>query len=302
MLKQQGKAILQEINEDFFIEKEVRLFLKREDLLHDKVSGNKWRKLKYNLEAAKKEGHKTLLTFGGAYSNHIYATAAAAKEMGFSSIGIIRGERITPLNPTLSFAEEMGMKFHFVSRTMYREKSEPFFIDNLHNEFGNFYLIPEGGTNNLAIKGCTEIADEIDVPFDYLCTSVGTGGTISGVIASLPSTKVIGFSALKGDFLNNEVKTFLKNYGCNHSENWNINTQYHFGGYAKVQPSLIDFINAFKLQQGIQLDPIYTGKMMYGIYDLIKQGYFKKGTTIVALHTGGLQGIEGIKERYGIAF
>ncbi|MDH5368219.1 MAG: 1-aminocyclopropane-1-carboxylate deaminase/D-cysteine desulfhydrase, partial [Cyclobacteriaceae bacterium] len=151
MLNQQGKAILQEIKEDFIEEKNIKLFLKREDLLHNKVSGNKWRKLKYNLQTAKEQGYTTLLTFGGAYSNHIYATAAAANEAGFNSIGVIRGERTEPLNATLTFAEQMGMQLHFVSRTLYREKKEKYFIDNLRHEFGDFYLIPEGGSNNLAV-------------------------------------------------------------------------------------------------------------------------------------------------------
>lgn len=302
MLYQQGKAILQEIKGDFFEKKNIRLFLKREDLLHDKVSGNKWRKLKYNLLAAKEQEYTTLLTFGGAYSNHIYAAAAAANEVGFKSIGVIRGERIEPLNATLSFAEQMGMQLHFVSRTLYREKRESYFIENLHNEFGDFYLIPEGGSNNLAVKGCTEIANDIDIPFDYLCTPVGTGGTMAGLIASLPTSKILGFPALKGDFLNNEVVTLLQDYGCKNIDNWEINTQYHFGGYAKIKPELIDFINTFKRKNNIQLDPIYTGKMMFGIYDLIAQDYFKNESTIVALHTGGLQGLEGIKERYGIEF
>ena len=302
MLNQQGKAILQEIKEDFIEEKNIKLFLKREDLLHNKVSGNKWRKLKYNLQTAKEQGYTTLLTFGGAYSNHIYATAAAANEAGFNSIGVIRGERIEPLNATLTFAEQMGMQLHFVSRTLYREKKEKYFIDNLRHEFGDFYLIPEGGSNNLAVKGCTEIADDIDISFDYLCTPVGTGGTMAGLIASLSKSKILGFSALKGDFLKNEVDALLHDYGCVNSDNWEINTQYHFGGYAKIKTELTDFINAFKKKFDIQLDPIYTGKMMFGIYDLISQGYFKSDSTIVALHTGGLQGLEGVKERFGIEF
>lgn len=302
MLQPQGKAILQPIVEDQFEKKNIKLFLKREDLLHEKISGNKWRKLKFNLEAAIAEKHKTILTFGGAYSNHIYATAAAAQEAGLNAIGIIRGERTEPLNATLSFAEKSGMHLHFVSRTLYREKAEPFFIENLRKQFGDFYLVPEGGSNALAVKGCAEIVEEITFPFDYLCTAVGTGGTMAGLIASRTEVNVIGFSALKGNFLQNEVKRLLKEYNYSGEEKWEIINEYHFGGYAKFTPELIDFINVFKQNHTIQLDPIYTGKMMYGIYDLISNNYFDRGSTIVALHTGGLQGLEGFKERYGIEF
>ena len=302
MLQPQGEAVLQPIVEETFEKRGIKLFLKREDLLHSQISGNKWRKLKYNLQAAIDQGQKKLLTFGGAYSNHIYATAAAAKEVGLDSIGVIRGERSEPLNATLAFAEQAGMHLHFVSRSLYREKEEAFFIKNIHEQFGDFYLVPEGGSNTLAVKGCTEIVEEIDTEFDYLCTAVGTGGTIAGLIASEQKAKVIGFSALKGDFLQNDVKKLLNEYSYAGNVNWLINNEYHFGGYAKFKPELIDFIKSFKQKHNIQLDPVYTGKMLFGIYDLIEKDYFDNDSTIVALHTGGLQGLAGFKERYGVEF
>ena len=181
------------------------------------------------------------------------------------------------------------MKLKFVSRNDYREKTSEWFIDKLKEELGVFYLIPEGGTNVLAIKGCEEILTNADRKFDFICCSVGTGGTISGLINCLkPGQQVLGFPALKGDFLKKEIVTFAK------GSNWRLITDYHFGGYAKVSIELIDFINGFKQETGIQLDPIYTGKMMFGIFDLIEKGYFKAESKILSIHTGGLQGIEGM--------
>ncbi len=268
---------------------DISLRIKREDLNHPKVSGNKWWKLKYNIEKAKESGHHTLLTFGGAYSNHIYATAAAAKEAGLQSIGIVRGEKVLPLNPTLAFAESMGMRLHFVSRTIYKAKHDPEFVEELRKEFGNFYLIPEGGTNALAIKGCEAWAQQLNdqYDFDYLCLPVGTGGTMAGMVNIIRGKKVIGFSSLKGgSFLNEEVSKWI-----HHSDdNWRIQEAYHFGGYGKVTTELIAFINSFEATHNIPLDPIYTAKMMYGIMDMIDRSKFKKGSRILVLHTGGLQG------------
>ena len=273
-------------------EKGVTLYLKREDEIHPFVSGNKYRKLKYNLIEAENKGAKTLLTFGGAFSNHIAAVASAGNKFGFKTIGIIRGEELKDKvndNATLSFAKQCGMRFKFVSREAYREKTSEVFIHNLKAELGDFYLIPEGGTNHLAIKGCEEILNKEDSGFDYICVSVGTGGTISGLINCLkPSQQVFGFPALKGDFLQQDISKFVTH------TNWELITNYHFGGYAKINTDLISFINEFKRTHGIPLDPIYTGKMMFGIFDLIDKGFFKKGSKILAIHTGGLQGIAGM--------
>lgn len=274
----------------------ISLTIKREDLLHPVVSGNKFRKLKYNLLQAKAENKKTLLTFGGAFSNHIAAVAFAAQEQGFQSIGIIRGDelsdKIEKSNPTLQFAQECGMQFEFVSREAYRLKNEAAFLADLQSKFGDFFLIPEGGTNLLAIKGCQEILTQQDSEFDYVCCAVGTAGTISGIINSvLPHQKVLGFPALKGDFLQDEIRIFVQN------QNWELITDYHFGGYGKVNENLIHFINRFYIENQIPLDPVYTGKMVFGVMDLIQKDYFPAHSNILLIHTGGLQGIYGMNER-----
>jgi 1-aminocyclopropane-1-carboxylate deaminase len=274
---------------------DTQVFIKPEYLNHPYISGNKYRKLKYNLIEAKKLGVFTLLTFGGAYSNHIAAVAAVGKEFEFNTIGIIRGEELAfkvEGNATLCYAQTCGMNLKFISREQYRHKTSDAFVSELKNEFGDFYLIPEGGTNTLAIKGCEEILTDIDKDFDYICCSVGTGGTISGLINSTcQHQKILGFPALKGNFLSEEITKFVTN------ENWELIADYHFGGYGKVSDSLIEFINNFKKVHNIPLDPIYTGKMMYGIYDLIDKSYFPKNSKILAIHTGGLQGIEGMNQR-----
>jgi 1-aminocyclopropane-1-carboxylate deaminase len=289
------------LHDALFDKHQVEVYIKREDLLHPLISGNKYRKLKYNLLAAQEQGKTTLLTFGGAYSNHIHAAAAAGKECGLNTIGIIRGEEHLPLNPTLQFATACGMDLHYIDRSTYRQKHQPEFIESLRDKFGDFYLLPEGGTNLLALKGCGEIVEDIPVDFDYLCTACGTGGTMAGIIAGLKGEKqVIGFSALKGDFLIEEIRKLVKDYCGEEFSNWQVMTAYHFGGYAKIKAELIEFIQKFKVTHHIQLDPIYTGKMFYGIYDLIAQGFFPANSRIVALHTGGVQGIEGFKERLKI--
>ena len=270
----------------------VKLFIKREDELHPFISGNKFRKLKYNLLEAKKLHKTTILTFGGAFSNHIAAVAYAAKSEGFKSIGVIRGEELASkidTNPTLKFAKSNGMEFVFISREDYRKKNSDSFNTELIKSYGDFYLIPEGGTNKLAVKGCEEILNDLDTTFDFICVCVGTGGTISGLInASKPHQKILGFPALKGDFLREDIRKFAQ------QKNWNLITDYHFGGYGKIKPELITFINEFKKDYGVPLDPIYTGKMMYGVVDLIKKNYFSKESKILVIHTGGLQGIEGM--------
>ncbi|MEP2281020.1 pyridoxal-phosphate dependent enzyme [Maribacter sp.] len=286
------QSINQFIEHPLLAEKQVTLVIKREDLLHPFISGNKYRKLKYNLLAAQAENQHTILTFGGAYSNHIAATAYAAKEKGFKAIGVIRGEELESswkTNATLKKAYDDGMRFKFISRSDYREKESDVFIDDLRNEFGQFYLVPEGGTNDLAIKGCEEIITKKDKEFDFICSSVGTGGTVSGLIkSSFLHQKVLGFSALKGGFLNDEIEKLVDN------QRWQLVTDYYFGGYAKTSEELIHFINTFKEITSIPLDPIYTGKMIFGLFDMIKHDTFAVGTKIMAIHTGGLQGIAGM--------
>ncbi|MFN4026619.1 MULTISPECIES: 1-aminocyclopropane-1-carboxylate deaminase/D-cysteine desulfhydrase [Flavobacterium] len=268
------------------------LYIKREDLLHPYISGNKFRKLHYNLQNAKKENYTTLLTFGGAFSNHILAVAAAGKEQGMKTIGVIRGEELRDKiseNPTLQKAQEFGMVFEFVSREVYRNKKEEAFVRKLKVQFGDFYLLPEGGTNDLAVKGCEEVLEESDAEFDFVCCAVGTGGTISGIInSSKEQQQVLGFPALKGDFLTEDICKFVT------QSNWQLVTDYHFGGYAKVTNELIEFINDFYQKFQVPLDPIYTGKMAFGVLDLIEKKKFPKGSKILMIHTGGLQGIAGM--------
>ena len=263
------------------------------------MSGNKWHKLKYNLQEAKEQGNNTLLTFGGAYSNHIYAVAAAGKILNFQTIGIIRGEEHLPLNPTLSFARDNGMMLHYLERSYYRNKDSDEIINNLQNKFGDFYLLPEGGTNVLAVKGCREIIDKINVDFDYICCPCGTGGTLAGLISGLMGKKfALGFAVLKGaSFLKRNVRELLQRTHGNDFHNWDINLEYHFGGYAKVDEQLLDFVSRFSNRTKIPVEPIYTGKMIYGIYDLINKGFFKEKDRLIVLHTGGLQGLKGLYER-----
>lgn len=268
----------------------IEVYVKREDVLHSEISGNKFRKLKYNLIEARNLGFTKLLTFGGAYSNHIAAVAAAGKEFGFETIGVIRGEELQEKyleNPTLKKASENGMQFEFVTRTQYRDKNNLEFLDQLKEKFGDFYLIPEGGTNELAVKGCKEILTDDDELFDFICCAVGTGGTISGIINSLkPHQKAIGFPALKGDFLTEDIQKYAKN------SQWNLVTDYHFGGYAKINDELKQFMKQFFKKYLISLDPVYTSKTFFGVIDLISKGYFKPDSKILIIHTGGLQGLQ----------
>lgn len=293
---------LQAISDPIIEKYGVHLYILRTDLNHRDISGNKLFKLKYNVEEARKQDKKTLLTFGGAFSNHIAATAAAGKGFGFKTIGIIRGEEYPELNPTLKFAADCGMILHYVSRTLYHNKKE--LSDYVKQKFpdNQVYMIPEGGSNELGIVGCKEITDHIAIDFDYVCTACGTGATIAGIVLSLKNDQqAIGFQVLKAEnYIKNEVAEWLNKLKDNSKivtkkNNWQINEDFHFGGYAKVKSELMNFIKQFEQTNNIPLDPVYTGKMMFGIYDMIKKGYFEKGQTVVAVHTGGLQGNAGFE-------
>ena len=278
---------------------DCQITIKREDQIHPLVSGNKFRKLKYNIQEAVKQKHTKLLTFGGAFSNHILATAAAGNLKHLQTVGVIRGDELgkdvaktLANNSTLRKASEYGMKFEFISREYYQDKTKPQFIETLQEKHGDFYSIPEGGTNELAVKGCEEILEKEDYQFDYICSCVGTGGTISGIINSAQKhQKILGFPALKGGFLRDEIQRYSK-----FKDNWELISDYHFGGYGKYTDELIHFINRFKKITQIPLDPIYTGKMMYGVVDMIKNKLFPAGSKILIVHTGGLQGIDGFNE------
>lgn len=264
------------------------MLVKREDLNHPEISGNKWWKLKHNIAEGLSLGHTTILTFGGAFSNHIYAVAAAAKSANLRSIGVIRGEEILPLNPTLQFARNKGMIIEYLNRQAYKEKDSAFVLGILKDRWGDFFLIPEGGTNQLAVAGCEEFGSVIDeIPADCVCLPVGTGGTMAGLLRSIShEKKLLGFSVLKnGSFLRTMIESHA---GCKR-DNWELMTGYSYGGYGKRNEQVATFIKQFFAQTGIPLDFVYTGKMMCGIFDLVDQGYFD-GQTILAIHTGGLQG------------
>ena len=275
-------------------EKRVSLTIKREELLFPGISGNKYRKLKYNIEAAKAAKQRTLLTFGGGFSNHIAATALAGKIYGFQTIGVIRGEELEskPLNHTLSKAVAHGMKLHFVSRAAYKEKVSPCFLGEFEALYGDFYVLPEGGSNDLAVRGCAEIINVQDKHFSHMALAVGTGATLAGVAeGAFPGQQILGFPALKGDFLQKDICNFTS------QRNWCLMKDYHFGGYAKLTPELVRFINEFKRTSQVALDPIYTGKVTFGLLDLVRKDYFPSGSHLLMIHTGGLQALEGMNEK-----
>lgn len=275
----------------------VDLYIKRDDLLapqpNDPFCGNKWRKLQYNLLRAKEEGYKTLLTFGGAYSNHLAAVASAGDHLGFATIGMVRGEAVD--NPTLALAQQNGMELHFVDRTTYRKKKDPEYLRQLEERFGKVYILPEGGTNAAAYPGCAALAKEIMTqcpePPTHLAVACGTGGTLTGLLSGLPDLphpQVIGISALKGDFMRREVEQQLASIGQSHN-NWQVHSNFHHGGYARQSAQLLAFIQSFYQQHGILLEPVYTGKLFFALYALLAQGYFPAGSRVVGIHTGGMQ-------------
>lgn len=277
----------------------VRLLLLRDDLNHPELPGNKWRKLKYNLHEADRLGHRTLLTFGGAYSNHLAAVAAAGRLTGLATIGVVRGEELAtqPLNPTLAQARADGMHLHFLDRATYRRKHEPAVVDVLLQQLGPAYVLPEGGSNALALPGCAELVPELLTltNFDTLCVACGTGGTLAGLLVGLDGQReALGFAALKGaEFLRADINALTRQATGREYQNWSLRTDYHGGGYARLSPELRLFVAEFRHRHGVLLDPIYTSKMMAGILDLLVQGYFKQGSTVVAMHTGGLQAWAG---------
>jgi 1-aminocyclopropane-1-carboxylate deaminase len=279
---------LEPLLDDHLHDRGIRIWLKRDDLIHPEIPGNKWRKLKYNLVEATRQGHRSLLTFGGAYSNHIRATAAAGHYCGFSTIGIIRGEQHLPLNPSLAYAVSRGMRLKYMDRPTYRAKSAPGVIAALRQEFGSFYLLPEGGSNELAVRGCSEIPAEIEMDFDTICCPCGTGGTLAGIAAGLkPGQHAIGSSALKGGaFLAHEVAELQQRAFGSRSGNWRIEHTFHFGGFAKKTAELDRFIADFSNRNGLALEWVYVAKMMYGLYALIREGAFDPGSRVIAVITG----------------
>ncbi|WP_247234577.1 1-aminocyclopropane-1-carboxylate deaminase/D-cysteine desulfhydrase [Telluribacter sp. SYSU D00476] len=283
---------MQELHDEVVRKAGVRLLIKRDDLIHPVVSGNKWRKLKYNLVRARELGYNTLVTFGGAYSNHLFALAAAGSVADFSTIGIVRGDELTPQSsPTLQYCQEQGMQLHFVSREEYRHKDEGALVASLLGQHRNIFVVPEGGSNELALPGVREMVQEVEAQLigqpDYFAVAAGTGGTTAGILSAL--APVLAFSALKGGgFLREEINTLVGKEAL--TAHLQLITNYHFGGYARYTSELLDFIRGFEQQHQIPLEQVYTGKMLFGLYDLMRKGYFTPGSTLVAVHTGGLQG------------
>ena len=284
-------SILTKIDDLLLDRYEIELWMKRDDLLHRVISGNKWRKLKYILDHVLSSGADTMISMGGAYSNHLHALAYAGKVVGLKTLGIVRVEQPETLTSTLRDMQNWGMELKFVFRSDYRLLRQYKGCHDLPGLNPQQYWLPEGGAQPLALIGVAELVNEIDVPYDILCAPCGTGATLAGIIDAVPDqVSVIGFAALKNaGFLTADVKSLLPRF----SNNWQINQDYHFGGFAKTSAELMAFIKDFELKNKIPLEPIYTGKMMYALYDLIAKRYFKPGQRVIAVHTGGLQGKRG---------
>ena len=281
---------LQEIAHELFHQKGISVALLRLDEIHPTISGNKWFKLKHNLLHAAQQQFKGVLTFGGQYSNHIYATAAAARELGLKSVGMIGGGDKSNLTSTLEYATAQGMELNFITRELYRKKSSTEFLRHVEAQYPGYYIIPEGGTNELALKGCAEIPQLVHIDFDILITACGTGGTLAGIATGLKQGQsAIGVSVLKGD---DTLTSFIAQlHGSQQLNNWKVISGYHFGGYAKAPNEVVAFIHTFKEKYAVQLEQVYTAKMMMAIFDMASRNCFPTGTRIVALHTGGLQGL-----------
>jgi 1-aminocyclopropane-1-carboxylate deaminase len=285
-----SRSILTPINDAVLSERQLQIFLKRDDLLHPIISGNKWRKLKYTLNNALENGANSLISMGGAYSNHLHALAFVGKSLGIKTQGYIRGEQPACLNPTLQDLQKWGMQLHFVSRSEYRQLRQFKHHDSLPDLKPGEYWLPEGGSTHLALQGVAEIIPEIETEFDVLMVACGTGTTLAGLISSVPDhAQVLGVAALKGGvFLVKDVSNLLAEQPTR--AKWQILQDYHFGGFGKVTPALTAFMQQFQIQHALPLEPIYTAKTLFAFYDLVEQDYFKAGSRIVMLHTGGLQG------------
>lgn len=290
-----GHILLQRLD----VSQDVNLYVLRLDEIDLYSGGNKFFKLKYNLEEFTRLGYQRLLTFGGAWSNHLAALASHAPGLDAEIIAVVRGEESKYHSETLRFCREQGIKIHFVRREEYRRRHDAEYHAELREQFGDFYLLPEGGSNDLAVKGCREIVDHVHIDFDVICCPVGSGCTLAGIAASLRSgQRALGFVALKGAGYLDEVVTKLiqsSTKGVIVTRNFRLIHDYHFGGFGRIPPELSAFKKLFCDQYGFELDYIYTAKMFYGIFDLLSKGYFKPGTTIVAVHTGGVQGNAGFE-------
>jgi len=296
-----------QLNSPLLSEKQVQLFIKRDELIHPVLQGNKWRKLKYNLIAANKTAREnrqnTILSFGGPYSNHLHALAYAGKQFGFNTIGIVRGEQPQPINSCIQDMLNWGMQLNFIKRVDYKQKTSPVFLQTLKEQFGDFYLIPEGGNNALGKKGCGELLDELDQGYDVICCEVGSGTMLSSLIENNKNLQnnILGFVVMKNINIEIEIRNSINPDNVKNNK-WSLSHDYHFNGFAKASNELHQFILNFKQQFNIQLEPVYSGKMLYGIFDLIKKDYFKPHSKILAIHGGGLQGLRGFSEYSEINF
>lgn len=288
-----GASTLSKIDHALFDRQRIELWIKRDDLLHPIISGNKWRKLKYSLQHALSINADTIVSMGGAYSNHLHALAYVGQCLGLKTVGLVRGDTPSVLTPTLQDAHDWGMKLRFVSRSDYRQLRRYCGGYDLPGIQPGHYWLPEGGAHDLALSGVAELVDEIALPYDVLCAPCGTGTTLAGLInAAPPATTIVGFAVMKhAEFLTADIGNRLPHA----HDNWRIHFDYHCGGFAETHAELTAFITAFESASGIPLEPVYTGKMMYGLYDLIANDYFKPGSRIIAVHTGGLQGKRGFR-------
>lgn len=288
-----SKSILQKIDNI----NGVSLYLKRDDLIHKDVSGNKWRKLKEHVNFAVENKIDTIETFGGAYANLLPSVAATGKIFGVKTIATVRGEEVS--NPTIDYCRELGMEMRFVSRTKFKEIAR-----DLREVVvkGNTLIVPEGGASKYGVFGCEDIVNEIEIDFDVITVDAGTGATAAGMLRALKENQtLVVFPVLKGQFMKAEIKRLYEDaYGETCPDNYEVIEDYHFGGFVKWNMELIEFIRSFKLKYGVQLDPIYTGKQLFGVVDLMAKGYFSGKKNVVSVHTGGLQGIAGFEQRFGV--
>lgn len=284
---------VEQIFDPLFTEKEVEVFVKRDDMIHPFISGNKWRKLKYILANAEKLNKKHLVTFGGAFSNHLLATACAGAKFRFQTTGVVRGEEVE--NEVLILCRLFGMRLLFTDRLSYRDKIS-FFTEHFQNDKEAIF-IDEGGAGELGVKGCSELLSELLQPYDHIFCAAGTGTTAAGIIKSIDAKAALSVHVIPvlkaGSFIATEIEKYTAN-------SFQLHLEYHFGGYAKTTPKLLSFIRSFCKSTGILIEPVYTGKMFFALYDLIKNDSFSPGSKILAIHTGGLTGILGMSSKLKI--